>query len=139
MSTAETLAHSPETVVGKDECRRVTIAALTEVRPSDEPMDFLLYELKRARIVPDAMVPPDVVRLGSVVRYRSMLGEERTIKLVMPDEIEGPSGYRLPVTSLHGAALLGLRAGATMGWLEADGTKHRIEVLSVINPEPMDA
>ena len=138
MSTiaAKHVAQSPEIVVGKDECRKVTIAALTEVRPSGEPMDFLLYELDRARIVPDTMVPADVVRLGSIVRYRPVPGgEQRTLKLVMPDEVDGPGGYRLSVTSLHGAALLGLRAGAAMSWLEPNGTTQHVEVLGVINPD----
>lgn len=126
--------QSPEIVIGENERRRVTVAALTDVVHGSDHMDFLLYELDRARIVPDTLVPPDVVRLGSMVRYRYAPDQERTIKLVMPSEIELPGNYRLAVTSAHGAALLGLRAGAVMNWLDPEGATHQIEVLQVANP-----
>ena len=126
--------QSPEIVIGENERRRVTVAALTDVVHGSDHMDFLLYELDRARIVPDTLVTPDVVRLGSMVRYRYAPDQERTIKLVMPSEIELPGNYRLAVTSAHGAALLGLRAGAVMNWLDPEGATHQIEVLQVANP-----
>lgn len=136
--TTISLAHwdqsSPEIIIGENERRRVTVAALTDVVHRSDHMDFLLYELDRARVVPDTQVPPDVVRLGSMVRYRCAPDEERTIKLVMPSEIELPGNYRLAVTSAHGAALLGLKAGAAMTWLDPDGATQRIEVLQVANP-----
>lgn len=125
---------SPEIIIGENERRRVTVAALTDVVHGSDHMDFLLYELDRARVVPDTQVPADVVRLGSMVRYRHAPDQERTIKLVMPSEIELPGNYRLAVTSAHGAALLGLKAGAVMSWVDPDGTTHRIEVLQVANP-----
>jgi len=125
---------SPEIIIGENERRRVTVAALTDVVHGSDHMDFLLYELDRAKVVPDTQVPADVVRLGSTVRYRHAPDQERTIKLVMPSEIELPGNYRLAVTSAHGAALLGLRAGTVMNWVDPDGTPHRIEVLQVANP-----
>ena len=124
----------PEIVIGENERRQVTVAALTDVVHGSDHVDFLLYELDRAMVVPDAKLPADVVRLGSMVRYWFAPGQERTIKLVMPSEIELPGNYRLAVTSAHGAALLGLKAGATMTWLDPDGTTHGIEVLQVANP-----
>ena len=133
ISLADWDQSSPEIVIGENERRRVTVAALTDVVHGSDHMDFLLYELDRARIVPDTQVPPDVVRLGSMVRYRVAPDQERTIKLVMPSEIELPGNYRLAVTSAHGAALLGLKAGAVMNWLDPNGTTHQIEVLQVAN------
>jgi regulator of nucleoside diphosphate kinase len=134
LSVTDWAPSSPEIVIGENERRHVTVAALTDVVHGSDHMDFLLYELDRAKVVPDAMVPPDVVRLGSMVRYWAAPGEERTIKLVMPSQVELPGNYRLAVTSAHGAALLGLKAGAVMTWLDPDGTTHRIEVLQVANP-----
>ena len=128
------LERSPEIVIGENERHKVTIAAMTDIAESSDHMDFLLYELDRAKVVPDTLVPPDVVRLGSIVRYKPGPGEERTIKLVMPADVEHPGNYRLSVTSAHGAALLGLKADAVMTWLDASGTSHRIEVLKVANP-----
>lgn len=127
-------APSPEIVLGAEDHRRLTLAALTDIGQSAERMDFLLYELDRARIVEDALLPPDVVRIGSVVRYKPVGGEERTVKLVLPEHVDGSGDYRLSVTALHGAALLGLRPGHVMSWLEPDGTMHRLKVLRVANP-----
>ncbi len=123
--------QSPPIVVGKDELRQVTIAALTDVGTTSA--DFLLFELDRAKIVPDGMVPPDVVRLGSIVRYKAVPGDERTIKLVLPSDAEPSGNYRLSVTSSHGSALIGLQAGAAMSWIDADGKVQRLKVLGVIN------
>ena len=59
--------QSPEIVVGKTEHHRLTVVALTHVGERGHA-DLLLYELDRARIIPDAMVPADVVRIGSIMR-----------------------------------------------------------------------
>lgn len=132
--------QSPEIVVGEAECRVLTIAALTEVADRGNHTDFLLYELDRARVVPDALLPPDVVRLGSVVRYEAEPGGERIVKLALPEDTEPGGGYRLSVTSSHGAALLGLVPGASMTWLGPDGATNRIRVVNVSNPRhPGDA
>lgn len=127
--------QSPPIVIGEDERRKVTTAALTDIA-ADSNTDFLLYELDRARVVPDRMVPPDVVRLDSIVRYRPVPGDERTIKLVLPSEADPGGSYRLSVTSSHGAALLGLSAGAAMTWIDPHGKVQRLKVIAVINPDP---
>ena len=125
---------SPEIVIGKDERHRMTVAALTDIAGSSDHVDFLLYELDRARVVPDTQLPGDVIRLGSIVRYAADSGDERTIRLVMPDDVDPTGSYRLSVTSAHGAALLGLRPGAAMSWLGRDGAVHSLCVLDVSNP-----
>lgn len=125
--------QSPEIIVGEQEHRRLTVAAMTDIGQSAERMDFLLYELDRARIVKDGLLPPDVVRIGSVVRYKPIPGEERTVKLVMPEQVDQSGSYRISVTSSHGAALLGLRPDHVMSWLEPDGTMQRLKVLKVSN------
>lgn len=130
------LSQSPEIVVGQLEHRRLTVAALTEIGDGTDRMDFLLYELDRARIVADIALPPDVVRIGSIVRYQPMPGMERTIKLVMPGDETLAGDYRMSVTSEHGAALLGLRPGHVMTWLGAGGAIHRLKVLKVANTPP---
>jgi|SRR5690554_1829545 regulator of nucleoside diphosphate kinase len=130
--------QSPEIIIGEKEHQQVTVAALTNVGQSSDRTDFLLYELDRARVVPDNLLPDDVVRLGSVVRYKPFPGRERTIKLVMPDEVDPSGAYRISVTSADGAALLGLRPDNAISWLDASGATHRIKVLRVANPGPAD-
>jgi Transcription elongation factor len=126
--------QSPEIVVGEQEHHRLTIAAMTDTEQPAEQVDFLLYELDRARVVNDALLPPDVVRLGSIVRYKPIPGEERTIKLVLPEAAGHPDSYRLSVTSAHGAALLGLRPGHVISCCGPDGIPLRLKVLKVANP-----
>ena len=128
--------QSPRILVGEDEHRRLIATALTDVEASAEHTDFLLYELDRAQIVRDALLPPDVVRIGSIVRYKPFPGEERTIRLVMPQDADPSGSYRLSVTSVHGAALLGLRPDHMMTWLGPSGTTQRLKVLQVTNPPP---
>lgn len=130
--------QSPQILVGENEHRLLTATALTNIGADAERTDFLLYELDRAQIVRDALLPADVVRIGSVVRYKPLPGDERTIKLIMPQDDEPASAYRLAVTSEHGAALLGLRPGHVMAWLEPDGKMRRLRVLQVTNPPPAD-
>lgn len=130
--------QSPEILIGENERHRLAVAAMTDVGQSSDRMDFLLYELDRARVVPDALLPSDVVRIGSIVRYKPVPGEERAIKLVMPEDVHDLGSYRLSVTSTDGAALLGLRPGNRMTWLDADGVTRRLMVLKVANPGPAD-
>jgi len=125
--------ESPEIVIGEDDHRMLTIAALTEVGTHRDHTDFLLYELDRARIVQDAMLPSDVARIGSVVRYKTIPGEERTVKLAMPHDVDPAGGYRLSVTSAHGAALLGTRPDQVMTWQDTAGTLQRLRVIAVSN------
>ncbi|MBJ6986871.1 MULTISPECIES: GreA/GreB family elongation factor [unclassified Devosia] len=130
---------SPELLIGEQDHKRLTVAALTEVGQTAERMDFLLYELDRASIIADAFLPRDVVRIGSLVKYVLLPGEERCAKLVMPEEAQLGGTYRLSVTSAEGAALLGLRPGHVMSWVEgADQAVRRIKVLSVSNPDTTD-
>ena len=130
--------QSPQILVGESEHRLLTATALTNIGADAERTDFLLYELDRAQIVRDALLPPDVVRIGSIVRYRPVPGEERIVKLVVPQDDAPGGAYRLAVTSEHGAALLGLRPGHVMAWLEPDGKMRRLKVLQVTNTQPGD-
>lgn len=129
-------SQSPDILVGEQEHKRLVVAALTDIGDSTDRIDFLLYELDRARLVRDALLPSDVVRIGSIVRYKPLPGEERTIKLVMPGGENLPGDYRLSVTSALGAALLGLRPDHVMTWLDPDGVTRRIKVLKVANTMP---
>lgn len=123
--------QSPEIIVGEREKHALTVAALTEVASTAEQIDYLLYELDRARVIPDAQLPSDVVRIGSIVRYAAGAdGQERTVKLVMPEDVDA-GAYRIAATSEHGAALLGLRPGQTISWLDRTGSTQQLQVLDV--------
>ncbi|MBB4053443.1 regulator of nucleoside diphosphate kinase [Devosia subaequoris] len=135
ISLAEWTA-SPEIVIGEAEHKRLTVVALTDLGERGDNTDFLLYELDRARTVPDAALPPDVVRIGSIIRYQPVPGPERMAKLVMPERETHADGYRLSVTSEHGAALIGTRPGHVMTWIGLDGEVRRLAVINVANALP---
>ncbi|HVL21103.1 MAG TPA: nucleoside diphosphate kinase regulator [Amaricoccus sp.] len=93
--------------------------------------DRLMAEVARATVLPSAEMPADVVNIGSAVRYRDeMTGREQTVSLVLPQNVDIDRG-RISVLTPVGAALIGLRAGATIGWETREGAERRLTVLAV--------
>lgn len=96
--------------------------------------EALLAELDRAKIVSDARIGEDVVRMGSVLRYTTDTGEDRTVTLVFPAEADIAQG-RISVLTPIGAALIGLSRGQSIDWTARDGRIHRLTVESVTRVE----
>ena len=93
--------------------------------------DLLLEELYRARIVPGAALPENVVALGRVVVYRDeATGQEKAVTLVYPEEAD-ISRDQISVLTPVGIALLGLTEGASFLWETRGGTTRSLTVLSV--------
>lgn len=90
----------------------------------------LLAELDRAAVVAAHELPDDVVRMGSTVVYRADTGAKREVKLVYPANADIAEG-RISVMTPFGAALIGMKAGASIHWLARDGREHRLKVLKV--------
>lgn len=97
----------------------------------------LATELDRARVVPDARLRGDVVRMGSSLRYVTDTGEDRTVTLVFPAEADIATG-KVSVLTPIGAALIGLSPGQSIDWEARDGRIHRLTVESV-EPYAVDA
>jgi regulator of nucleoside diphosphate kinase len=115
---------------------RVRLEALLR-RASDrdaQPAHYLAAlagELRRARVVPRAEIPPDVVTMGSTVRLRDLeTGEDETYTLVYPDEADIEED-KLSVLAPVGTALLGYRAGDVVEWPVPVGVR-RIRVEEVL-------
>jgi regulator of nucleoside diphosphate kinase len=90
----------------------------------------LAGELDRAGIVADSEIAPDVVRMGSIVEYRTEAGATRTVTLVFPGEADIAQG-KVSILTPIGTALLGLSPGQSINWLARDGQSHRLTILSV--------
>ena len=88
----------------------------------------LAGELRRARVVPRAQMPRDVVAMNSTVRLKDLeTGEEETYTLVYPHEADIELN-RLSVLAPVGTALLGYRAGDVIEWpIPAGVTRFRVE------------
>ena len=95
----------------------------------------LLAELDRAKVVEDGRLAPDVVRMGSSLRFTSDLGEDRNVTLVFPGEADIADG-KVSVLTPIGVALIGLSAGQSIDWTARDGRVHRLTVETVRPPVP---
>ena len=84
-------------------------------------------------MVDDGRIPDGVVRMGSMVRFMSDLGEDRRVTLVFPGEADIAQGKVSVITPI-GVALIGLSAGQSIDWTARDGRTHRLRVESVNAP-----
>ena len=128
-----TTARLPERVIIIAEDDRARLDALIR-RVFDHHAHSTAYlaalagELRRARVVPRAQMPRDVVTMNSTVRLRDLeTGEEDTYTLVYPHEADIEAN-RLSVLAPVGTALLGYRAGDVVEWpVPAGVTRFRVE------------
>lgn len=88
----------------------------------------LAGELRRARVVPRAEIPRDVVTMNSTVRLRDLeTDEDETYTLVYPDEADIEAN-KISVLAPVGTALLGYRAGDHVEWpVPAGVARLRVE------------
>lgn len=121
----------PKIVVAESEHRQLLAMA---GGGSSAAAETLLDEMERARVVPDARLPADTVRMGSRVQYRTNDDELNDVTLVYPSDADISAG-RISVLTPVGAALIGLRIGQSITWLTRDGKKH---VLTVLGVEQLD-
>jgi regulator of nucleoside diphosphate kinase len=108
-------------------CRLATQA----LDASPQVAHHLLDEIDRAELCPASDLPPEVVTIGSRVRYRDpRTRRENVIVLVWPGEADLAAG-RVSVLSPIGAALIGLTVGQRIGWSVEHGELRCLEVLDV--------
>ncbi|HUW25901.1 MAG TPA: nucleoside diphosphate kinase regulator [Gallionella sp.] len=91
----------------------------------------LRAELDRAEVVEPQDVPPDVVTMNSVVRFAMESGEEFSLTLVYPRDMDG-SADRISVLAPVGSALLGLTAGEHIEWPRPGGGTLKLRLVEVI-------
>lgn len=93
---------------------------------------FLDRELNRARLLPLAHVPSDVVKVNSIVEFTLDTRGERVerLKLSYPAESTAGDGY-VSIASPVGVALLGLREGQSIEWTSRYGERRSLKVLKV--------
>lgn len=96
--------------------------------------DELLSELDRARVVSDARLGDDLIRMGSRVQYQTETGDVRNVVLVYPAEADISAG-RISILTPIGTALIGLTTGQSIDWCARDGRVHRLVVHNVGNLE----
>jgi regulator of nucleoside diphosphate kinase len=92
-------------------------------------------ELRRARVVPQSEVPPDVITMNSVVHLRDLdSGEKEVYELVYPTDADLVHN-RISVLAPIGTAILGYRLGDDLEWQVPAGMRRlRVEEV-VYQPE----
>ena len=128
-----TIAHS-------EYAQLLALAAAGSAADTPSAAEALLMEMERARVVPDAKLKPDVVRMSSRVQYRTDRDDLVDVTLVFPAHADISQG-KVSVLTPIGAALVGLRTGQSITWHSRDGRKHVLTVLEVFQPsqDPVEA
>ncbi len=83
----------------------------------------LLAELKKARLVEDNKLPPDVIRLNSTVFVRDEQDKAIELTLVIP-ALANIKERKISVMSPVGIALIGSRKGQQVLWRVPQGEKR---------------
>lgn len=79
-------------------------------------------------------LPPDAVRLGSLVEFvDERSGRRQLVEIVLPGEANIAAG-KISVRTPVGVALLGLRAKSEIHWPDIHGQLRCLRVLSVTQP-----
>jgi regulator of nucleoside diphosphate kinase len=124
-----TTQHSlPPITLAANDYNRLLFTAMFRQKQNRRTPDFLLAELRRAVVCHPADLPEDVVSTNCRVIYR--IDDEpksRTHLLVHPEDLIWP-GAEISVTTPLGTALLGLRVGDRMSFVEADRQVHDVFV-----------
>ena len=121
-------ADLPPIYLTQDDMDR--LLALVDAYPGKR-FERLEAELLRAKVVPRAEIPADVVTMNSrVVFENEVTGERREVTLVYPGNADIDAG-RISVLVPIGTALLGLRAGQAIDWELPGGGKQRYRIVAV--------
>jgi regulator of nucleoside diphosphate kinase len=117
----------PPITLAANDYNRLLFTAMIRQKHNRRAPNFLLKELRRAEVCHPAALPEDVVSTNCRVIYRvDDEPKSRAHLLVHPEDLIWP-GAEISVTTPLGTALLGLRIGDRMSFVE-DGTFHEVYV-----------
>jgi regulator of nucleoside diphosphate kinase len=114
------------------DCEVHYLTATALAADDDLVAQLLLKKLRIARTKSADDLPADIVRMNSFVEFAHGGGSKRFCQLVHPSASATPS-YGLSVTSLAGAGLIGLRAGQSILWPNAESHLSDLKIVHVEN------
>ncbi len=117
----------PDISICQSDYERLSDVAEAFLEAHPEAAETLLEELDRAQIVSNSTLPANVVRMGSMLRFKTDASDGRIVTLVYPDEADIAKG-KISIITPIGAALIGLSAGQSIDWLARDGVKRRLTI-----------
>ncbi len=110
--------------------RMISMSHLTKDRSYRQSVIKLLQEMKTARVVSEAKMPLDVIRLNSEVAISVSENLQRKYFLVSPEKSDLKQN-RISILAPMGLALFGYAKGDELEWEFPQGT-HSIKILDVI-------
>ena len=123
--------RNPKIVINADDLDHLEALAEGAMACDAALADRLLDELGRAKVLPPAKMPANVVGVGKTVTYRDETsGQERTVTLVYPEEADIAEG-KISVMTPIGVALLGLPEGTSFHWDTRAEQRRTLTVISV--------
>ena len=117
----------PPITIATCDYNRLLFTAMMQQEHNRQASDFLLEELRRAKVCHPSALPEDVISTNCRVIFR--IDDEpksRAHLLVHPEDLVWP-GAEISVTTPLGTALLGLRVGDRMSFVE-EVTVHEVVV-----------
>ncbi len=131
MPSKAKLATRPPVTLGETDADRLFHLAEQAELTAPGASHGLLGELMRAKVRPDARVPPDVVGMNSTVDFVDEAhGATRSVQLVYPAQADIAQG-RVSVLTPVGAGLIGLAEGQSIAWPDREGRVRLLRVLKV--------
>jgi regulator of nucleoside diphosphate kinase len=130
MTLQATLNALPRIVISNADEKRLTAIGIAASQRVPEASAALLSELERADVLPETAMPPDVVRIDSMIEFEVDDGRRLKAQLVLPENADINAG-RISVLAPVGAALIGLSPGQSMEWSGNDGKERLLTVLAV--------
>lgn len=127
----QTISTDPPLVIDAEYVERLRGLALAAMARNPEVGDRLLHEVERAEVLPSAEMPPHIVNIGSEVTFRdNTTGRVQRIILVLPKDAN-IAERRVSVLTPIGAALIGLKQGASIDWMTRNGERRELTVSEV--------
>lgn len=137
--TAENVRRrKPQITLCASDHQKLTRLAETKAEGTGSVFDELLAELERAKVVADASLRGDIIRMGTTLTYSTDTGENRRVTLVYPGVADISAG-RVSILTPIGVALIGLAQGQSIDWEARDGRVHRLTIESVESDSGEDA
>jgi regulator of nucleoside diphosphate kinase len=133
MSEKPILNEKPPLIVSNLEHPKLVTLAELAARTNPAVAEQLLAEMDRAMLVEHHAMPPQVVRMGSIVDFRSNSSQSGRVTLVYPHEAD-IAFNNVSVLTPIGAALIGLSVGQSITWITSDGRERELTILRVEQP-----
>jgi regulator of nucleoside diphosphate kinase len=128
---AKEILLEPEITLSTEDYVKLSALVRAAMNRMPELADGLSEELERAQVVDNERFSAQAVCMGCEVEFRDdTTGKTHSVTLVYPAQADIVQG-KVSVLTPIGTALIGLRAGQSIGWETRAGESRRLTVLRV--------